>query len=80
MIVGAFFSRELFDSRFILLMTWILCIIYVIVFRLIIRQAPPNKFLFSHKNISLLFIKNNVPEDRYTNGSYFFSNIKGHTL
>lgn len=36
-IVGAFFSRELFDSRFILLAVWIFSIIFVLFFRLIIR-------------------------------------------
>jgi len=35
-IVGAFFSRELFDSRFILLIAWLLSFLYVIIARLII--------------------------------------------
>ncbi|HPA25350.1 MAG TPA: sugar transferase [bacterium] len=36
-IVGAFFSRELFNSRFILLFAWVLAIVYVVFVRLIIR-------------------------------------------
>jgi len=36
-IVAAFFSRELFDSRFILLMTWILSIFYIFIMRSFVR-------------------------------------------
>ena len=36
-IVSAFFSRELFDSRFILLITWIFAIIFVSIGRIIVR-------------------------------------------
>ena len=36
-IVAAFFSRELFDSRFILLAVWIFSILFVVIYRLIIR-------------------------------------------
>lgn len=35
-IVGAFFSRELFNSRFILLITWVLTFLYVIIARLLV--------------------------------------------
>ncbi len=36
-IVGAFFSRELFNSRFILLAAWIFSIVFVLLARLIVR-------------------------------------------
>lgn len=45
-IVAAFFSRELFDSRFILLADWILAIIFVMLARLIIRGIQ--RLLYNH--------------------------------
>ncbi len=47
-IVGAFFSRELFNSRFILLVAWVLSFIFVIFGRLIIRGIQKILYL---KNI-----------------------------
>ncbi len=49
-IVAAFFSRELFDSRFILLVAWVLSFIFVSVGRLIVRGIQ--KILYS-KNIGV---------------------------
>ncbi len=45
-IVAAFFSRELFNSRFILLAAWILSIIFVTLARLIVRGIQ--RLLYSH--------------------------------
>lgn len=43
-IVSAFFSRELFNSRFILLFTWILAIIFVVFARLLVRGVQKNLY------------------------------------
>jgi exopolysaccharide biosynthesis polyprenyl glycosylphosphotransferase len=55
-VVLIFFQRELFDSRFIVLMAWILAIIYISVGRLLVYWT--RKILYSHgigvKNIILV--------------------------
>jgi exopolysaccharide biosynthesis polyprenyl glycosylphosphotransferase len=63
-VVVAFFSRELFDSRFILLATWILAIIFIILARLLARLIQRIMFaqgLGAHKIV--LFGANNSTED-----------------
>lgn len=69
-IVGAFFSRELFNSRFILLAAWILAIIFVIIARLVARGIQKILFKYNIGVHKIVIIGNDNPTEDITREIY----------